>query len=87
MNTAVIFEAFAAEKHPSRIWFYEAVVGVSAAKRELPVCCVQQDETIVAPSFDAAWGNEDMKTLTLLLSSRKSSINTAIRSVRRNSQS
>ena len=30
MNTAVIFEAFAAEKHPSRIWFYEAVVGVSS---------------------------------------------------------
>ena len=67
MNTAVIFEAFAAEKHPSRIWFYEAVVGVSAAKRELPVCCVQQDETIVAPSFDAAWGKEDMQTLIEIL--------------------
>ena len=37
-----------------------AVVGVSAAKRELPVYCVQQDEKIVALSFDAAWGNEVM---------------------------
>ncbi len=44
-----------------------AVVGVSAAKRELPVYCVQQDEKIVALSFDAAWGNEDTQTLIDIL--------------------
>ena len=45
-----------------------AVVGVSASKRELPVYCVQQDEKIVALSFDAAWGNEDTQTLIDILS-------------------
>ena len=44
-----------------------AVVGVSASKRELPVYCVQQDEKIVALSFDAAWGNEDTQTLIDIL--------------------
>ena len=44
-----------------------AVVGVSAAKRELPVYCVQQEEKIVALSFDAAWGNEDTQTLISIL--------------------
>ena len=44
-----------------------AVVGVSAAKRELPVYCVQQDEKIVALSFDAAWGNEDTQALIDIL--------------------
>ena len=44
-----------------------AVVGVSAAKRELPVYCVQRDEKIVALSFDAAWGNEDTQILIDIL--------------------
>ncbi len=44
-----------------------AVVGVSASKRELPVYCVQQDEKLVALSFDAAWGNEDTQTLIDIL--------------------
>lgn len=44
-----------------------AVVGVSAAKRELPVYCVQQEEKLVALSFDAAWGNEDTQTLIDIL--------------------
>ena len=44
-----------------------AVVGVSAAKRALPVYCVQQDEKVVALSFDAAWGNEDTQTLIDIL--------------------
>ena len=44
-----------------------AVVGVSAAKRELPVYCVQRDEKLVALSFDAAWGNEDTQTLIDIL--------------------
>lgn len=46
-----------------------AVVGVSASKRELPVYCVQQDEKLVALSFDAAWGNEDTRTLIDILGS------------------
>ena len=44
-----------------------AVVGVSASRRELPVYCVQQDEKLVALSFDAAWGNEDTQTLIDIL--------------------
>jgi len=44
-----------------------AVVGASASKRELPVYCVQQDEKLVALSFDAAWGNEDTQTLIDIL--------------------
>ena len=47
-----------------------AVVGVSASKRELPVYCVQQDEKLVALSFDAAWGNEDTQTLIDILNER-----------------
>ena len=48
-----------------------AVVGVSAAKRELPVYCVQRDEKLVALSFDAAWGNEDTQTLIDILNHYK----------------
>ena len=44
-----------------------AIVGVSATERQLPVYCVQQDEKIVALSFDAAWGNEDTQTLIDIL--------------------
>ena len=44
-----------------------AVVGVSASRRELPVYCVQQNEKLVAISFDAAWGNEDTQTLIDIL--------------------
>lgn len=47
-----------------------AVVGVSASKRELPVYCVQQEEKLVALSFDAAWGNEDTQTLIDILNER-----------------
>ncbi len=36
-----------------------AIVGVSAAKRVLPIYCVQRDDRVVSLSFDAAWGNED----------------------------
>ena len=44
-----------------------AVVGASASRRELPVYCVQQDEKLVALSFDAAWGNEDTQRLIDIL--------------------
>ena len=45
-----------------------AIVGVSAADRELPVYSVQREDRVVAMSFDAAWGNEDTQTLIDILS-------------------
>ncbi len=44
-----------------------AIVGVSAAQRELPIYSVQRDDKVVALSFDAAWGNEDTQTLIDIL--------------------
>lgn len=35
--------------------------------RELPIYCVQTDEKKVALTFDAAWGNEDTKTILEIL--------------------
>ncbi len=45
------------------------VMPVSGAKRDLPIYCVQKDESekVVALSFDAAWGNEDTQTLIDIL--------------------
>lgn len=45
-----------------------AVVGVSAAKRDLPIYCVQRDDKCVSLTFDAAWGNEDTPQLIEILS-------------------
>lgn len=36
---------------------HPAVIGASAATRQLPIYCVQRDQKLVAISFDAAWGN------------------------------
>ena len=44
-----------------------AIVGVSAAQRQLPIYSVQRDDKRVAISFDAAWGNEDTQTLIDIL--------------------
>ena len=44
-----------------------ALVGASAAQRELPVYSVQRSDKVVAISFDAAWGNEDTQTLIDIL--------------------
>lgn len=44
-----------------------AIVGASATERQLPVYCVQRDDKKLAISFDAAWGNEDTKTLIDIL--------------------
>lgn len=46
-----------------------AVVGASAAARELPVYNVQRDNKAVALTFDAAWGNEDTEELISILDS------------------
>ena len=44
-----------------------AIVGVSAAQRQLPIYSVQREDKTVAISFDAAWGNEDTQTLIDIL--------------------
>ena len=44
-----------------------AIVGVSAAKRVLPIYSVQRDDRVVSLTFDAAWGNEDTQTLIDIL--------------------
>ena len=40
-----------------------AVVGASASSRQLPIYCVQKDYKVLSISFDAAWGNADLRTL------------------------
>ncbi len=50
-----------------------AVVPTSAAKRDLPIYCVQKDEAdkVISISFDAAWGNEDTGKLIEILNKYK----------------
>ncbi|MBR5094046.1 MAG: polysaccharide deacetylase family protein [Oscillospiraceae bacterium] len=44
-----------------------SIVGVSAAKRSLPVYSVERQDKVIAMSFDAAWGNEDTQLLIDIL--------------------
>ena len=44
-----------------------AIVGVSAAARQLPIYSVERECKVCALSFDAAWGNEDTQTLIDIL--------------------
>lgn len=46
-----------------------AIVGASAAERQLPIYSVDRSDKKIAISFDAAWGNEDTGTLINILSS------------------
>lgn len=46
---------------------HPAIVGASAATRQLPIYCVQRDQKMAALSFDAAWGNEDTQQLIDIL--------------------
>ena len=46
---------------------HPAVVGASAATRQLPIYCVQRDQKMISISFDAAWGNEDTQELIDIL--------------------
>ncbi|WP_297288618.1 polysaccharide deacetylase family protein [uncultured Flavonifractor sp.] len=46
---------------------YPAAVSAAAAKRQLPIYCVQRDQKMVSISFDAAWGNEDTQQLIDIL--------------------
>lgn len=36
-------------------------------EKELPIYCVEQDKPLISISFDAAWGNEDTKSLLATL--------------------
>lgn len=38
-------------------------IAASAAKKQLPIYCVERDQKMISISFDAAWGNEDTQTL------------------------
>lgn len=53
--------------------FFEEAVSVSAAKKKLPIYCVDTPEKKVAISFDAAWGAEDTDTLLDIL--KKNDVN------------
>ncbi len=44
-----------------------AIVGASAASRQLPIYSVKRDNKTVSLTFDAAWGNEDTETLIEIL--------------------
>ena len=44
-----------------------AIVGASAAVRELPIYCVKRDDKCISLTFDAAWGNEDTQQLISIL--------------------
>ena len=46
---------------------HPAIVGASAATRELPIYCVQRDQKMASLTFDAAWGNEDTQQLIDIL--------------------
>lgn len=43
---------------------FPTAVGVSAVTRQLPIYCVQRDQKLVSISFDAAWGNAILRTLS-----------------------
>ncbi len=46
---------------------YPAAIDAAAAKRQLPIYCVQRDQKMISISFDAAWGNEDTQQLIDIL--------------------
>ena len=41
-----------------------AVVEAAAAKRQLPIYCVQRDQKMLSISFDAAWGDVIIRSLS-----------------------
>ena len=44
-----------------------AIVGVSAAQRQLPIYSVEREDKVIAISFDAAWGPEDTQLVLDIL--------------------
>ena len=39
-------------------------VSAASTQRQLPIYCVQRDQKLVSISFDAAWGNAILRTLS-----------------------
>lgn len=54
---ALAIAMFTVVNHP-------AIVGASAATRQLPIYCVQRDQKMAALSFDAAWGDVIIRPLS-----------------------
>lgn len=42
---------------------HPAIVGAAATKRQLPIYCVQRDQKVLSISFDAAWGDDRLRSL------------------------
>ena len=40
-----------------------AIVGAAATTRQLPIYCVQRDQKVLSISFDAAWGDDRLRSL------------------------
>ena len=43
---------------------HPAAVGASASTRQLPIYCVQRDQKMASLSFDAAWGDVIIRSLS-----------------------
>ena len=39
------------------------IVGAAATTRQLPIYCVQRDQKVLSISFDAAWGDDRLRSL------------------------
>ena len=44
---------------------HPAIVGASASSRQLPIYCVERDQKMLSISFDAAWGDGRLRSLSL----------------------
>lgn len=42
-------------------------VGAAAAKRQLPIYCVQRDQKMISISFDAAWGDDIIRRINAVV--------------------
>ena len=42
---------------------HPAIVGAAATTRQLPIYCVQRDQKVLSISFDAAWGDDRLRSL------------------------
>ena len=40
---------------------HPAIVGTAATTRQLPIYCVERDQKVCSISFDAAWGDAEMR--------------------------
>ena len=42
---------------------HPAIVGAAATTMQLPIYCVQRDQKVLSISFDAAWGDDRLRSL------------------------